>query len=254
MSDQASGLLDVRFMKRILDCMADGVFTLDPEGRVSSWNKSMERISGYDSKESLGLTCQLLQCSQCFGKTCPSGIQECGIMAKDSPEATECRIRHKDGREVLVIKNASVVRNQMGEAVGVVETITDLTELNSARQKAEEVALRLAEVHRMDKLIGKSQPMRRVFSLIRAAAASDATVLIQGESGTGKELAAGAIHYNSERKNAPMVVVNLQRSLRIHIGERAFRPCQGRLHRRCGGPCRTVRAGRRWDVVSRRNR
>jgi two-component system response regulator HydG len=42
--------------------------------------------------------------------------------------------------------------------------------------------------------------MQEVFSALKAVAGSEATVLIQGESGTGKELAAGAIHYNSERK------------------------------------------------------
>ena len=50
--------------------------------------------------------------------------------------------------------------------------------------------------------------MREVFSAIKAAAASDATILIQGESGTGKELVAGAIHYNGERKNKLLVTVN----------------------------------------------
>jgi transcriptional regulator of aromatic amino acid metabolism len=50
--------------------------------------------------------------------------------------------------------------------------------------------------------------MQEVFGAPKAVAASEATVLIQGESGTGKELAAGAIHYNSERKNSPFVCVN----------------------------------------------
>ncbi len=60
----------------------------------------------------------------------------------------------------------------------------------------------------MDNLIGKSQAMRKVFTAIKAAASSNATVLVQGESGTGKELVAGAIHYHSEREDKPLITVN----------------------------------------------
>jgi DNA-binding NtrC family response regulator len=59
-----------------------------------------------------------------------------------------------------------------------------------------------------DNIIGKSQPMLRVFDLIKATAPTRSTILIQGESGTGKELVARAIHQNSERRNAAFVIVN----------------------------------------------
>lgn len=57
-------------------------------------------------------------------------------------------------------------------------------------------------------LIGKSEALRKVLSLIRTVAASDATVLITGETGTGKELAARLIHQLSRRKDRPFVAVN----------------------------------------------
>jgi two-component system response regulator HydG len=60
----------------------------------------------------------------------------------------------------------------------------------------------------MDNIIGKSHAMQKVFTAISAAAASDATILIQGDSGTGKELVAGAIHYNGDRRDGPLVSVN----------------------------------------------
>jgi len=59
-----------------------------------------------------------------------------------------------------------------------------------------------------ENIIGKSQPMQNVFELIKAAAPTRSTLLIQGESGTGKELVARAIHSNSDRANHPFVVVN----------------------------------------------
>jgi len=57
-------------------------------------------------------------------------------------------------------------------------------------------------------ILGRSKPMERVFELIRAAAPTRSTILVQGESGTGKELVARAIHTNSPRTTHPFVVVN----------------------------------------------
>jgi DNA-binding NtrC family response regulator len=59
-----------------------------------------------------------------------------------------------------------------------------------------------------NQILGKSKPMREVFELIRRVANSPTNILITGESGTGKELVAKAIHYNSDRKDAPFVPIN----------------------------------------------
>ena len=208
MTDKTHDIWNIRFVNQIIDSMADGVFTLDSQGRISSWNRSMERISGYTAQEAMGNTCALLRCSRCFGKECPAEIKKCGIFEKGVSGAKECLVRHKDGHDVAVIKNAGVVRDENEKILGVVETVTDLTALNQARRKAEAAALRLGEIHRLENIIGKSRSMQQVFTAIRAAAASDATILVQGESGTGKELVAGAVHYNSERKDSPLITVN----------------------------------------------
>jgi two-component system response regulator AtoC len=57
-------------------------------------------------------------------------------------------------------------------------------------------------------IIGESAVMKKVFSLIEKVAASDSTVLILGESGTGKELVATTIHYQSPRKDKPLIKIN----------------------------------------------
>ena len=59
-----------------------------------------------------------------------------------------------------------------------------------------------------DNMIGKSEGMKRVFEVISTVSNRDTTILIQGESGTGKELAAGAIHYNSNRRDGPFIKVS----------------------------------------------
>ena len=62
--------------------------------------------------------------------------------------------------------------------------------------------------YQFDNIIGKSKPMQELYEIIRKVAPTSASVLIEGESGTGKELVAQSIHYNSSRKNCPLVAVN----------------------------------------------
>ncbi|HOI74170.1 MAG TPA: sigma-54 dependent transcriptional regulator [Syntrophales bacterium] len=82
--------------------------------------------------------------------------------------------------------------------------------LSFHKLKEENVVLRdhLKERFDLGKLIGYSETMKKVFEKIQKVSTTDSTILIHGESGTGKELAARAIHFNSERKEAPLVPVN----------------------------------------------
>ena len=197
-----------KFAERLLDSMAEGVFTLDAQGNITTWNPAMERITGYPAEEAVGRSCKLLNFSKCFDQRCPGSMKQCGILQKGTVDPTECQLEHRNGHTVSVIKNARVVKDHIGELLGVVETVTDLTELNKVRAKYDQVQRRLAEAYQFDNLIGKSHAMQEVFNSIRLASRSDATVLIQGESGTGKELVASAIHYNSAREEGPLLTVN----------------------------------------------
>jgi len=74
-----------------------------------------------------------------------------------------------------------------------------------------EVSRLRKEVHKeysFHQILGKSKAIQGVFDLIRRVADSPTNILITGESGTGKELVAKAIHYNSDRREAPFVPVN----------------------------------------------
>ena len=66
----------------------------------------------------------------------------------------------------------------------------------------------LKDKYKFENIIGISFPMQKIFEMIEKVADTNATVLITGESGVGKELVARAIHYNSSRKDSPLVVVN----------------------------------------------
>jgi DNA-binding NtrC family response regulator len=80
------------------------------------------------------------------------------------------------------------------------------------RHRAEEEVVQLKRTlkqrYNFENIVGKSEPMLRLFDLVAQVAPSRSTVLIQGESGTGKELIAKAIHANSPRRDRPFVPVN----------------------------------------------
>jgi DNA-binding NtrC family response regulator len=82
----------------------------------------------------------------------------------------------------------------------------------TARQRAEEENVQLKRAlkqrYNFENIVGKSDPMLRIFDLVAQVAPTRSTILIQGESGTGKELIAKAIHANSPRRDKPFVPVN----------------------------------------------
>ncbi|MHB1687192.1 MAG: sigma-54-dependent transcriptional regulator [Ignavibacteriaceae bacterium] len=59
-----------------------------------------------------------------------------------------------------------------------------------------------------ENIVGKSPAIKKIFDMIQTVADTDTTVLVTGKSGTGKELVARALHFNSKRKNKPMISVN----------------------------------------------
>src|ERR1700685_761694 len=81
-----------------------------------------------------------------------------------------------------------------------------------ARHRAEEENVQLKRAlkqrYNFENIVGKSEPMLKIFDLVGQVAASRSTVLLQGESGTGKELIAKAIHLNSPRRDHSFVPVN----------------------------------------------
>jgi DNA-binding NtrC family response regulator len=81
-----------------------------------------------------------------------------------------------------------------------------------ARHRAEEENVQLKRAlkqrYNFENIVGKSEPMLKIFDLVAQVAPSRSTILLQGESGTGKELIAKAIHLNSPRRERPFVPVN----------------------------------------------
>ena len=90
----------------------------------------------------------------------------------------------------------------------VVGSINRALEAHRRRKNMQSSQKAVRERYRLEQFVGTSEPIRRVFEFVEKVADCDSTVLIQGESGTGKELVARMLHFNSVRKDRPLIPVN----------------------------------------------
>jgi two-component system, NtrC family, response regulator AtoC len=88
--------------------------------------------------------------------------------------------------------------------------LTHLKEIDGLRKEVEQLKEQVGKKYDFSRfLIGKSDAIEKVFSLVDKAAKTNITVSISGETGTGKEMVAKAIHYNSDKHKKPFVPVNV---------------------------------------------
>ena len=87
-------------------------------------------------------------------------------------------------------------------------TINRALEVHRRRKNVQSSRKTVRDQYRLEQFVGTSEPIRRVLEFVSKVADCDSTVLIQGESGTGKELVARMLHFNSVRKDRPLIPVN----------------------------------------------
>lgn len=104
------------------------------------------------------------------------------------------------------LKLLAIICSMIAKYVQIRQNIIEKTQ--RLRDENNRLHKELQQSYKPDNMIGSSQAMQDVFTLINQVSKSEATVLIRGESGTGKELVAHAIHYNSLRADKPFIKVN----------------------------------------------
>ena len=208
-----------KFLMNVLENIRDAIILMNPDGNIIYFNDAAEKITGYSREEVLGQPCTILDTDTCVILT-ESGRQRCCSLFEDGTPIYEkkCRIRAKSGKTVYLLKNAVLLKNDKGEIIGAVESMTDVTSLYMKELELEELKHELRQHYWFMGLLGNSVPMHKLFDRIRNAATSDAPVLIYGESGTGKELVASAIHKLSNRNKGPFIKMNCA-SLSEHLME-----------------------------------
>jgi len=182
----------------ILESISDGVFTVDLEWRVTSFNRAAEEITGIPREEALGRFCsEVFKSSMCEAECALRRTQTSGkpIINKSG------YIIDAEGDRIPVSVSTSVLYDEEGKVIGGAETFRDLSEIEALRKELE-------GRFRVGDLVSQSPAMRPVFDMLTSLAGSSTTVLIQGETGTGKELLAKAIHGMGSRAKKPFVAVN----------------------------------------------
>lgn len=197
-----------KYWKTIVDTLQDGLLVVDPRGRIMAANPAAERVTGYTVDELLGRSCRVLNCTGCKILGQGAGTQWCGLFSRGTMREKKCLITNKDRRSVHIIKSASVLRDEDGQIIGAVETLTDITD--KIRQQQELSNLR--KTFHLDEgyhgILGKTEVMLNLFEMIENVAMSNTPVMIMGQSGSGKELVARAIHNASPRSDKPYIKVN----------------------------------------------
>ncbi|WP_084457027.1 sigma 54-interacting transcriptional regulator [Desulfogranum mediterraneum] len=182
----------------ILDSIADGVFTVDRNWQITSFNRAAEEITGWDRNQAMGKSCSAIFHSSICGKNC--AIAESLYTGKAASNRS-ITIRNSEGAEVPISISAAPLTDHEGNIIGGVETFRDLTDITTLRKQ-------LSQKYTFDEIISKSTKMQRLFAILPDIARSPSTVLILGESGTGKELIARALYNASSRREQPFIVVN----------------------------------------------
>ena len=182
----------------ILDSIADGVFTVNLEWKITSFNRAAEEITGIKKNEAIGRYCwEVFRASIC----------EQGCLLRKTIETgypfvnQSIFIVNSEGERIPVSISSALLKDNKGNMIGGVETFRDLSEVEELRKQ-------LADKHTFHDIISKSKEMKHLFGMLELIAESDTTVLIEGESGTGKELFAKAIHSVSNRRKAPLITIN----------------------------------------------
>ena len=182
----------------ILDSIADGVFTVDGDWNITSFNRAAEQITDVSREQAVGQKCfDVFQANICqdacaLRETMASGLERVN---------RRVNILNSRGKMIPVSVSTAVLRGEGGEVIGGVETFRDLSAVEALRQEID-------EHYTFQDIISKNHEIRRIIGILPDIATSESTVLIEGPTGSGKELFAKAIHNLSRRARRKYVAVN----------------------------------------------
>jgi len=182
----------------ILDSITDGVFTVDKEWHVTSFNRAAEKITQIPREEAIGQLCSyVFKASICEGSCALRHTMETGEPVTN----LQIYIIRADGTRVPVSISTALLKDSRGEVIGGVETFRDLSTV-------EELKRELKGRYTFSEIVSRNHRIQEIFAILPAIAESTSTVLVEGESGTGKELFCRAIHNLSPRRDGPFVAIN----------------------------------------------
>ena len=192
------GHKDGKVQDIILDSITDGVFTVDRDWRITSFNRAAEKITGIPRERAIGQPCKaIFRASIC---ECECSLQHT-IQTGHPITNKRVDILDSEGNKKPISISTAILKDEQGNMFGGVETFRDLTTI-------EQLQKRIKQDYSFEDILSCNYRMRQLFELLPEIAATSSTILIEGETGTGKELVARAIHHLSPRKKKRFVAVN----------------------------------------------
>lgn len=197
LTDEEAGLVD-RAHEVILESISEGVFTVDHNWRIMTFNRAAEEITGTRRKDAIGRYCwEVFRSNMCEGACALKRTMQEGKSFVSSATS----IINSRQQRVPITVSTSPLKDKRGKILGGVETFRD-------HSLVEELRRELRGGFAVGDMVSRSRAMQKIFAILPQIAESDSTVLLQGDTGTGKELMAKALHTLSWRKDQPFVAIN----------------------------------------------
>lgn len=182
----------------ILESISEGVFTVDHNWRIMTFNRAAEEITGTSRADAIGRYCwEVFRSNMCEGDCALKRTMKEG----KSFVSSATYIIDSSQQRVPITVSTSPLKDEHGQILGGVETFHD-------HSLVEELRRELSGSFTMGDMVSRSKAMKKIFAILPQVAESDSTVLIEGDTGTGKELLAAALHNLSRRRDEPFVAIN----------------------------------------------
>ena len=184
-------------VEEVIDCIPVGVAVLDTNLRLQAMNRALEAMTGFSREEAIGVGCSHIIRNNLCTQQCPAKQ----AMESDRAVHLEGNIINRERQKIPVMIHASVLKNDEGQPLGVIETIEDISLLRQLDKKTQ-------ITHDFGDLVGHSPKMHKLLDILPIISQTDSSVLITGETGTGKDLIASVIHRLSPRMQGPFIKIN----------------------------------------------
>jgi len=190
--------MDEQLSKIIFENIQDGVFTVNRDCIITSFNRAAEEITGFSRMEAKGQHCFDIFRTEVCHKQC--ALKDT-LKSEHHVENARVTMITKQGCEIPISVSTTLLRDEDGNIIGAVEFFQDVTELEHLQNQ-------LHKKVTLKGIISVNAKMQQLINLLPDIASAECNVLIEGPSGSGKELIAQAIHNLSPRKYGPYIRIN----------------------------------------------
>jgi len=203
--------------KNILNNIAVGVFTIDTDFIITSFNREAEKITGFSRKEAIGRYCyEILRADKCF--------TDCALHTsiKSRAPITKQRVTilDKKNQEIPLEITTAALLDEQDRFVGGVESFIDDSERLFLENKVK-------GRYSFHQIVSKDDQIGNILEILPTLATADVAVIFLGETGTGKDLFARILHKESFRSQGPFIKVNCAALPESLLEAELFGYCKG---------------------------